>query len=44
VHVLALTRLAGKRRLRAAPYGVTIVATDEAGDVSRPVRRSTRVR
>jgi sugar lactone lactonase YvrE len=44
VHVLSLTGLAGKRRLRAAPYRVTILATDEAGNVSRPVRRSTRVR
>ena len=44
VHVLSLTRLAGKPKLRPAPYRVTIVATDAAGNVSRPVRRSTRVR
>jgi len=43
-HVLALASLANKKRLRPAPYRVTILATDGAGNVSRPVRRTTRVR
>ena len=44
VHVLSLTRVASKKKLRPAAYRVTIIATDEAGNVSRPLRRTTRVR
>jgi sugar lactone lactonase YvrE len=43
-HVLALIRLANKSRLRPALYRVTITATDEAGNVSRPLRRVGRIR
>jgi sugar lactone lactonase YvrE len=43
-HTLLLRSLANKRRLRSAPYRVTIVATDDSGNESRPLRRSTRVR
>ena len=42
--VLALIRLAKKTRLRPALYRVTIMATDDAGNVSRPLRRVGRVR
>jgi hypothetical protein len=43
-HVLSLRQLAIKRRLRPALYRVTLFATDRAGNVSKPVRRLTRVR
>jgi hypothetical protein len=43
-HVLALVRLANKTRLRPALYRVTVTATDDAGNVSSPVRRIGRVR
>ncbi|MDQ3934576.1 MAG: hypothetical protein M3340_08080 [Actinomycetota bacterium] len=43
-HVLALVRLARKTRLRPALYRVTVTATDDAGNVSSPVRRIGRVR
>ncbi len=43
-NVLALVRLARKTRLRPALYRVTIVATDDAGNVSSPVRRIGRIR
>ncbi|HEX8745391.1 MAG TPA: hypothetical protein VF712_19860 [Thermoleophilaceae bacterium] len=43
-HVLSVASLAAKKRLRAALYRVTITATDDAGNVSRPVVRYGRVR
>ena len=42
--VLALTSLAKKTKLKPALYRVTIIATDEAGNVARPVVRFGRVR
>jgi hypothetical protein len=42
--VLALVRLASKSRLRPAAYRVTTIATDAAGNVSSPVRRTSRVK
>ena len=43
-HELSLAKLAGKKRLRSALYRATIVATDEAGNASSPIRRFTRIR
>jgi sugar lactone lactonase YvrE len=43
-HVLALIRLANKTRLRPALYRVTIIATDKAGNVAKPLRRVGRIR
>lgn len=42
--VLSLTGIAAKKKMRRALYRVTIVATDQAGNVSRPVQRTARVR
>ena len=42
--VLELIRLAKKTKLKRAFYRVTIMATDDAGNVSSPVRRYGRVR
>jgi sugar lactone lactonase YvrE len=43
-HVLSFRKIAQKKRFRPALHRVTIVATDAAGNVSRPVTRLTRVR
>jgi hypothetical protein len=42
--VLALIQLAKKTKLKRALYRVTIMATDDAGNVSRPITRVGRVR
>ncbi len=43
-HVLSLLKVANKSRLRPALHRVTMIATDDAGNVSRPLTRIARVR
>jgi sugar lactone lactonase YvrE len=43
IHVLSLTRLANKRKLRPALYRVTMVAKDESGNESEPLTLRVRV-